>query len=75
VFDLYPIGMLYGGNLIYPVEKAREVLDAYAPEDFERLVALKDPHDPHNDRPIQAGAMRAGNQGYPGAVPSCPRSR
>mgnify|MGYP003286523087 CR=1 FL=1 len=29
-FDLYPIGMLYGGNLIYPVEKAREVLDAYA---------------------------------------------
>jgi len=28
-FDLYPIGMLYGGNLIYPVEKAREVLDAY----------------------------------------------
>ena len=29
-FDLYPIGMLYGGNLIYPVEKARVVLDAYA---------------------------------------------
>jgi FAD/FMN-containing dehydrogenase len=29
-FDLYPIGMLYGGNLIYPVEKAREVLNAYA---------------------------------------------
>jgi len=29
-FDLYPIGMLYGGNLIYPVEKAPEVLDAYA---------------------------------------------
>ncbi|MBA3617005.1 MAG: FAD-binding oxidoreductase [Actinomycetota bacterium] len=28
-FDLYPIGMLYGGNLIYPVEKASEVLDAY----------------------------------------------
>ena len=25
-FDLYPIGMLYGGNLIYPVEKAPEVL-------------------------------------------------
>ncbi|HEX5700788.1 MAG TPA: FAD-binding oxidoreductase [Rubrobacter sp.] len=29
-FDLYPIGMLYGGNLIYPMEKAPEVLDAYA---------------------------------------------
>jgi FAD/FMN-containing dehydrogenase len=29
-FDLYPIGTLYGGNLIYPVEKAKEVLDAYA---------------------------------------------
>lgn len=29
-FDLYPVGMLYGGDLIYPVEKAAEVLDAYA---------------------------------------------
>ena len=29
-FDLYPIGTLYGGNFIYPVEKAKEVLDAYA---------------------------------------------
>ncbi len=29
-FDLYPIGTLYGGNLIYPVEKAKEVLGAYA---------------------------------------------
>ena len=29
-FDLYPVGTLYGGNLIYPVEKAAEVLDAYA---------------------------------------------
>jgi hypothetical protein len=29
-FDLYAVGTLYGGNLIYPVEKAAEVLDAYA---------------------------------------------
>jgi len=29
-FDLYPLGTLYGGDLIYPVEKAAEVLDAYA---------------------------------------------
>jgi hypothetical protein len=29
-FDLYPVGTLYGGNLIYPVEKAHEVLEAYA---------------------------------------------
>jgi Berberine and berberine like len=29
-FDLYPVGTLYGGDLIYPVEKAKEVLDAYA---------------------------------------------
>ena len=30
-FDLWtPLGMLYGGNLIHPVEKAPEVLDAYA---------------------------------------------
>ncbi len=29
-FDLYPVGTLYGGDLIYPVEKAPEVLNAYA---------------------------------------------
>jgi FAD/FMN-containing dehydrogenase len=29
-FDLYPITMLYGGNLFYPVEQAGEVLEAYA---------------------------------------------
>src|SRR5215211_1023340 len=29
-FDLYPVGTLYGGDIIYPVEKAKEVLDAYA---------------------------------------------
>jgi len=29
-FDLYPLTMLYGGNLFYPVQKAKEVLDAYA---------------------------------------------
>ena len=29
-FDLYPVGTLYGGDLIYPVEKAKEVLNAYA---------------------------------------------
>ncbi len=28
-FDLYPVTMMYGGNLIYPMEKAREVLEAY----------------------------------------------
>ena len=29
-FDLYPVGTLYGGDIFYPVEKAAEVLDAYA---------------------------------------------
>jgi FAD/FMN-containing dehydrogenase len=29
-FDLYPVGTLYGGDLIYPVEKAAGVLEAYA---------------------------------------------
>jgi hypothetical protein len=29
-FDLYPVGTLYGGDLIYPVEKAAEVLETYA---------------------------------------------
>jgi FAD/FMN-containing dehydrogenase len=29
-FDLYPVGVLYGGDLIYPVEKASEVLAVFA---------------------------------------------
>jgi hypothetical protein len=29
-FDLYPVGTLYGGDLIYPMEKAPEVLTLYA---------------------------------------------
>jgi FAD binding domain/Berberine and berberine like len=29
-FDLYPVGTLYGGDIFYPMEKAAEVLDAYA---------------------------------------------
>ncbi len=29
-FDLYPVGTLYGGDLIYPMEKAPDVLDVYA---------------------------------------------
>jgi FAD/FMN-containing dehydrogenase len=45
-FQLYPIGTLYGGNLIYPMEKAAEVLDAYArwsadlPDEWTTGVAL-----------------------------------
>jgi FAD binding domain-containing protein/berberine-like enzyme len=29
-FELYPVGTLYGGDLIYPMEKAAEVVGAYA---------------------------------------------
>jgi FAD/FMN-containing dehydrogenase len=29
-FDLYPVGTLYGGDLIYPMEKAKEVLEVFA---------------------------------------------
>jgi hypothetical protein len=29
-FALYPVGMLYGGDIFYPMERAAEVLDAYA---------------------------------------------
>ena len=29
-FRLYPLATIYGGSIFYPVEKAREVLDAYA---------------------------------------------
>src|SRR5215218_2413389 len=29
-FRLYPLATVYGGSIFYPVEKAREVLDAYA---------------------------------------------
>lgn len=29
-FDLHPVAEVYGGNLFYPVERARDVLNAYA---------------------------------------------
>jgi UDP-N-acetylenolpyruvoylglucosamine reductase len=29
-FGLYPVGTLYGGDLIYPMEKAKEVLEVFA---------------------------------------------
>jgi FAD/FMN-containing dehydrogenase len=65
-FDLYPIGMLYGGNLIYPVEKAPEVLDAYArwsadlPEEMTSGVAfLNVPPLPALPEPLRARGLRA----------------
>jgi len=29
-FALYPVGMLYGGAIFYPMERAAEGLDAHA---------------------------------------------
>ena len=46
-FDLHPVAEVYGGNLFYPVERAREVLRAYAvwtrrmPDEFTSAVTFR----------------------------------
>jgi FAD/FMN-containing dehydrogenase len=75
-FDLYPIGMLYGGNLIYPVEKAPEVLDAYArwsadlPEEMTSGVAfLNVPPLPALPEPLRGKSVIALRGCYCGESP------
>jgi FAD/FMN-containing dehydrogenase len=75
-FDLYPIGMLYGGNLIYPVEKAPEVLDAYArwsadlPDEMTTGVAfLNVPPLPALPEPLRGKSVIALRGCYCGETP------
>jgi FAD/FMN-containing dehydrogenase len=63
-FSLYPLTSVYGGNLFYPVEMAREVLDAYRewvqthPDEITTAVAfLNFPPIPEIPEPLRAGSF------------------
>src|SRR5215210_1677232 len=75
-FDLYPVGTLYGGDLIYPVEKAAEVLGAYArwsamvPEEMSTGVAfLNVPPLPALPEPLRGKSVIALRGCYCGESP------
>ena len=75
-FELYPVGMLYGGNLIYPVEKAAEVLNAYArwsadlPDEWSTGVAfLNVPPLPMVPEPLRGKSVIALRGCYCGEKP------
>jgi len=75
-FDLYPIGTLYGGDLIYPVEKAPDMLEAYArwsadlPEEMSTGVAfLNVPPLPALPEPLRGKSVIALRGCYCGESP------
>jgi FAD/FMN-containing dehydrogenase len=75
-FDLYPVGTLYGGDLIYPVEKAAEVLEAYArwiedlPDEWSTGVAfLNIPPLPALPEPLRGKSVIALRGCYCGESP------
>src|ERR671913_465988 len=75
-FDLYPVGTLYGGDLIYPVEKAAEVLNAYArwsamlPDEMSTGVAfLNIPPLPAVPEPLRGKSLVALRGCYCGESP------
>ncbi|MDQ4128889.1 MAG: FAD-binding oxidoreductase [Actinomycetota bacterium] len=75
-FELYPLTMLYGGNLIYPMEKAREVLEAYArwsadlPEEMSTGVAFMNiPPLPAVPEPLRGKSVIALRGVYCGEQP------
>jgi hypothetical protein len=63
-FALYPLTSVYGGNLFYPVEMAREMLDAYSkwvqtlPDEMTTAVAfLNLPPVPELPEPLRGGSF------------------
>ncbi|HKH10207.1 MAG TPA: FAD-binding protein [Rubrobacter sp.] len=63
-FQLYPLATAYGGNVFYPVEKAREVLELYArwsaglPDEMTTAVALMNvPPLPDIPEPPRGGSF------------------
>jgi FAD/FMN-containing dehydrogenase len=65
-FSLYPITNVYGGNLFYPMEQAREVLELYAgwdeglPDEMTSAVAfLNFPPVPGLPEPLRGGSFVA----------------
>jgi hypothetical protein len=75
-FDLYPVGTLYGGDLIYPVQKAAEVVGAYArwsamlPDEWSTGVAfLNIPPLPALPEPLRGRSVIALRGCYCGESP------
>jgi len=75
-FELYPVGTLYGGNLIYPMDKASEVLEAYArwskdlPDEMSTGVAfLNVPPLPAVPEPLRGKSVVAVRGCYCGEKP------
>jgi FAD/FMN-containing dehydrogenase len=75
-FDLYPVGTLYGGDIFYPMEKAVEVLDAYArwsadlPDEWSTGVAfLNIPPLPALPEPLRGKSVMALRGCYCGEKP------
>ena len=75
-FDLYPVGTLYGGDLIYPVQKAAEVVGAYArwsamlPDEWSTGVAfLNVPPLPALPEPLRGKSVIALRGCYCGESP------
>jgi FAD/FMN-containing dehydrogenase len=63
-FSLYPLTSVYGGNLFYPVEMAKEVLDTYSrsvdtlPDEMSTAVAfLNFPPIPEIPEPLRGGSF------------------
>ena len=75
-FDLYPLTTIYGGNLFYPVERAREVLELYSrwvetlPDEMTSAVAfLNFPPLPQVPDPLRGGSFIAVRGCYCGEPP------
>ena len=75
-FSLYPITNVYGGNLFYPMERAREVLELYAewdeglPDEMTSAVALLNfPPVPGLPEPLRGGSFVAVRGCYCGERP------
>jgi UDP-N-acetylenolpyruvoylglucosamine reductase len=75
-FQLYPVGTLYGGDLIYPMQKAAEVMNAYArwsadlPDEWSTGVAfLNVPPLPAVPEPLRGKSVIALRGCYCGESP------
>ncbi|CAA9387955.1 MAG: Putative oxidoreductase [uncultured Rubrobacteraceae bacterium] len=75
-FRLYPITAVYGGNVFYPIEKAREVLELYArwsadlPQEMTTAVTfLNVPPLPDIPEPLRGGSFVVVRGCYSGENP------
>ncbi|HEX5850624.1 MAG TPA: BBE domain-containing protein, partial [Rubrobacter sp.] len=75
-FRLYPLATVFGGSVFYPVERAREVLNAYArwseglPEEMTTAVAFMNvPPLPHLPEPLRGRSVVVVKGAYAGGGP------